>query len=126
MKKKDIQQIIAQLKKEGRTASFSELLTMVCKDKLIEIGFGDIYEQINLSDFSPNVFSVICGKIIDAHGDSLFIDCYYVDNGKLVKSGNIVLINGFNVKYITEVDGNGQLKDILLNVRSTSRIKKIQ
>lgn len=121
-KKDQIINVISSLKSENKTATFSELVSKIYKDKIIEIYFGDIYEQINLADFSPNVFISICGKIIDAHGDCLFIDSYYVDEDKEIKSGNIVTINGYNVKAILEVDGSGQLKDILLSTRSTKKI----
>jgi len=127
MKKEDVLKTIEKFKKSDKQASFSEIIAELCKDKLIEIYFGDVYEQANLSDFSQNIYSVICGKIISGYGDCLFIDCYYADDEtKQLKRGNIVIVNGFNVKAITEIDTTGRVKDIIISTKTTNRIKKYE
>ena len=123
MKKEQLAKVLSKFRTEGKTASYAEILAALYPDQLIEVYFGDVYEQINLADFSPNVYSVICGKIVEAYGDCLFIDCYYSDDGKHLKTGNIIVINGFNVKAVTVLDGKGQIKDALLNPKATARLR---
>lgn len=126
MLKKDVIKLIEKLKNEPKHKTFAETISLLYKDKYVEIYFGDVSEQLTLADFSRNIYNVVCGKVIDAYGDMLILDCAFIDdNGETKMQDNMVIVNGFNIKAITELDGTGQLKDVFMNTITSSKIRKL-
>ena len=105
--------------------SFVESVAAKLKGKIVEIYLGDVYEQINLTDVTINVNGTIVGKLIDADGDCLEMDCHYVDqDSKIPHMSNTIYINSYNIKAITEINGSGVLSDIFTKPKLSRKIVK--
>lgn len=110
--------------KEEKEHSYVEIVAKYLKDKMVEVYLGDTYEQIQLADYTTIVNSVIVGKIIDAENDCLILDSFFVNKeNNQVESGNIQFINGYNIKTISPLDGDGTLNDIFINPKRARKIK---
>lgn len=106
--------------------NFAEFLCDLYKDKVVEIYFGDEYEQINVDQISTSYPCILCGKIIGAYGNCLIINCIYVDQiTKKACLGNIICINDFHIKVIKEVDKQGMIQDTFLRNKDSIIIKSV-
>lgn len=92
------------------------------KNKLLEVGVGDEYEELVLTDHNKKINGVIYGVLKDIVEDFMVLDCYAIKDGKL-HNGNIVYINTWNVKYFTEANASGSLNDVLLSSAHSRRMK---
>lgn len=100
--------------------TYVESLVDFLKDKLVELYVGDQYEQVAYSDNTQNVSSVLVGKIVGGEGDCLIFDSLYRDKiDKKQKHGNIVYINGYNIRAACELNGSGSFRDSIVSVNDS-------
>lgn len=105
---------------------FSDELINKFKGKLIEIYIGDQYESLNFEDFSQQQNATIFGRLVDVLDRFLILSCYYVDKRtNRLKSGNLVYVNTFQIKTMTEVGDDGSLEDIFLSSKDVSKVRKL-
>lgn len=105
---------------------FSDELKDKFTGKIVEIYIGDQYETINFDECSVPQNCTIYGKLIEVLDRVIKIDCFYIDKiTKEVKYGNIVYINSFQIRAMTEVNEQGSLSDIFLSIYDTAKIKKV-
>lgn len=104
--------------------TFAELINKLWAGKVIEVYIGDTYEDIKFDDSTQKYPAVLIGKVIDAYGECLVLNCAYVEQGtKTIKFGNMVCLNERSVRTITEVDDMGILKDTFLSSRDGRIVK---
>jgi hypothetical protein len=105
--------------------TYTESLIEVLKDKIVEIYVGQQHEQTTYTDNAVNINSVICGRIVGGSGDCLIVDAYYIDHSdKLIKGGNLLYLNGYNIVSVSELNGKGSFRDAAVSVEKASRIGK--
>ena len=122
----DFKQTIQEFKSDSKKHTFAELIAKVWGNKVIEVYIGDTYEDIRYTDSTVKYVSILVGKVVDAYGECLVMNCAYVDQAtKKVKYGNIVCLNERSVRTITEVDDTGILKDTFINSRDGNIVKKV-
>ena len=116
--------VIEEFKNDAKKHSFAELIARVWGGKLVEVYIGDTYEDLKFEDSTQKCPAVLIGKMMDAYGECLVLDCAYVEQGtKVVKFGNIVCLNERSIRTITEVDGSGMLRDTFLNSKDGKVVK---
>lgn len=104
----------------------SDVLTQYFIGKYLELYIGDQVETLEFTDHSVPENCVIYGKLIEVLDRFLVFDCFYVDKkDNNVKSGNIVFINFFQIRAMSELNGVGSLGDVFLSVNDAKRIQKI-
>jgi hypothetical protein len=117
---------IAEAKSNPVKTSFAELIAKIWTGKLLEIYVGDTYEDIKYDDSTQKYAAVVIGKVIAAYGECLVLNCAYVEQGsKKICFGNLITLNERSVRFITEVDGNGILKDCFLSTRDSRIVKDL-
>jgi hypothetical protein len=104
--------------------SFSDELLQKFHGKVCEFYIGDQAETISLEETSIPQNCVIFGRLVDVLDRFIIIDCYYVDGSGKVKSGNLVYLNTFQIRVMSELDGNGSLNDVFLSCRSADKVRK--
>lgn len=93
--------------------TYAESIALNLKDKLVQIYFGDVYEETFYADNSVKTPSVLIGKVVGAEGECLILNCFFRnDDGENVL-GNVHYLNSINIQAITELDGNGTIKDAI-------------
>lgn len=105
-------------------SDIKSLLTKI-KNKYMEILVVDDYEDLVLSDFTQKVNSAIFGKVVDLIGDFLVVECLYFTADGELKTGNIIYLNTWNIKAMTELNDKGSMNDVLLGVNHARKIKKL-
>lgn len=118
----DVKNAIEHLKSDNK--SFCEFIGEILKDRLVEVYMGDKYEEVSTEQIATPYPAVFCGKVIAGYKNCLVINCSYVKNKKS-ETGNIVFLNEISIKAINEIDGNGILKDMLLNSQESVSIMKL-
>ncbi len=122
----DFQETIKSFREDGKKHTFAELIKEVWGGKIIEVYIGDTYEDIKYDDSTQKYVAILVGKVIDAYGECLIMNCAYVDQvTKTLKYGNIVCLNERSVRTITEVDESGMLKDTFLSSRDGKIVKDL-
>lgn len=115
---------INELNRENKDITFAELISQVWSGKIVEIYIGDTYEDIKYDDSTKKYASVLIGKVITAYAECIVLDCAFVDPiTKKMQFGNVVCLNERGIRTITEVDGNGLLKDTFLSSRDARIVK---
>ena len=111
-KQKTLEEIELANKRKKVKYTYAESISILLKDKLVEIHVGDNYELIKFSDTELNFPCIYIGKVVGALDDCLILNGYKIDKKSKTKSfGNYLYINGFSIKCISEVDDNGAIKD---------------
>lgn len=114
----------AKIEEKKRSVSLAEVIADIYKGKFIEIYIGETFEDIKRNDSSTKVCSVICGKVITAYAECLFVECAYLSQvSKKIEFGNIVCVNERTIRILTEVDGEGGLLDTFLSPKYVEVIK---
>lgn len=103
--------------------TFAEKINEDLNGKLVEILIGESYEELQLDQISANYPAVIVGKVIDAIGNVLILDCAYIEN-RSFKFGKKIYLNDYNITYLSEVDSKCSLEDLLLRSKDTKQILK--
>ena len=127
LKTKDIFKALENAREEekSRSVSLAEVIANIYKDKFIEIYIGETYEDIKRNDSSTKICSVICGRVITAYAECLFVECAYLSQvSKKIEFGNIVCVNERTIRILTEVDGEGGLLDTFLSPKDVETVKK--
>jgi hypothetical protein len=110
---------------EDGVKKFSDELLYKLKGKLLELYIGDQAETITYEEYSVPQNCIIYGKLVDIFDRFVVLDCYFVDGRtKQVANGNIVYINSFQIRAMTELNANGSLNDIFLDAKSSEKIRK--
>ncbi len=79
------------------------------KDKFVEIYMGDSATSLQFADCSVNQKNVVRGRLRDAIGDGLVLECE-VNHQK-----QNVLINVWSIVIIMELEGHGNISDIYID-----------
>ena len=95
------------------------------QNKPVEIYVGDQFEEVQMSDHSHQIKSVIYGFIKDVVSDFVVVDSFYDLGDGTVRTGNILFISGWQIVAITQLDGFGSLKDVFMSIKDSSKVKKI-
>lgn len=103
---------------------FSDELLIKFKGKMLEIYIGDQYETINYDDYSVPQNCIIYGKLIDVLDRMIIVDCFYVGADKEVHHNNRIYLNQFQIRAMTELNGNGSLNDIFLSAKDADKVRK--
>jgi hypothetical protein len=108
---------------DGLRKFSDELKTKI--GKVLQFYIGDQSESIDYVDFSVPQNSCIYGKLIEVLDRFVILDCYYIDQRtKQMKCENRVCLNTFQIKAMSEIDGNGSLADIFLGAKDAAKIRK--
>lgn len=89
--------------------TYSESIYDLLKGKWVEVHTGDTKHIQQYNDYTIYKKSVIRGKVVNAKGDVLVLDCIS-DKGITTKA----YLNGFGITVITEFDGTNMC-DIYLD-----------
>jgi hypothetical protein len=93
--------------------------------KMVEIYIGDQAETLDYADNSQHQNATIFGRIVEVMDRFVILDCLYVDKRtNEVAHGNLVYINLFQIRAMSEVNDTGSLDDIFLNSKDVSRVRK--
>lgn len=104
---------------------FSDELLTKFKGKIIEIYIGDQAETLNFDDYSVPQNCSIFGKLVDVLDRFVILECFYVDTkSKQVKIANKTYVNLFQIRAMTEVNGEGSLGDVFLHVNDAKTVRK--
>ncbi len=123
---KDFKDTIQEFKADGKKHTMAELVAKIWAGKVIEVYIGDTFEDIKYDDSTQKYVAILVGKVIDAYGECLVMNCVYIDQiSKSAKLGNIVCLNERSIRTITEVDGSGILKDTFLSSRDGKIVKEV-
>ena len=109
----------------GDLRKFTDELLNQYKGKILELYIGDQSETLNYDEVSVPKNCCIFGKLIDVLDRVIVLDCYYIDPSGIVRSGNKIIINSFQIRAMTEVDGNGSLGDVFLSVSAAKKIRSM-
>jgi hypothetical protein len=102
----------------------AEFLAEALRGKYVEIYLGDAYEEISTEQVSTAALAVICGRVITAYKECLVLSAATVDRKlKKLKLGNMLFINERAIRFLTEVNDDGILKDMYLKSEDTLDIK---
>lgn len=96
--------------------TYAEQLVFLLKEKTCEIHTGDTKHTQQYSDYSINKKSVVRGKIIEAYGDVLVMDCI-TNSGETTRA----YINGYAISLVTEYDGRN-VSNIYLDEDKQSKV----
>lgn len=118
--------VIDEARKEDKKVSLAEIVGRTLKNRVVEIYVGDTFEDIKYDDSTTKVVAVVVGKVIDAYAECIILDCAYADQatGKL-KFGNIICLNERAIRFLTEIDEAGLLRDIFISTRDGKLIKDL-
>jgi hypothetical protein len=108
----------------GDLQKFTDRL-LALKGKIVEFYIGDQCETINYNDYSVPKNCSIYGIITDVLDRFVAVDCFYVNKKGDLCSGNEVLINAFQIRMMTELNGRGSLADVFLDVKSADKVRKL-
>lgn len=125
-KAEEFVKVIEEARKEEKKVSLAEIVGRALKGKVVEIYVGDTFEDIKYDDSSTKIVAVVVGKVIDAYAECIVLDCAYADQntGKL-KFGNIICLNERAIRFLTEIDEVGMLRDIFISTRNGKLIKDL-
>ncbi len=117
---------IEEARKEDKKVSLAEIVGRTLKNRIVEIYVGDTYEDIKYDDSTTKVVSVVVGKVIDAYAECIILDCAFTEaaTGRL-KFGNIICLNERAIRFLTEIDEVGLLKDIFISTRDGKLVKDL-
>lgn len=123
MSEEEIKELLKTVKTKD---SFAEAIFKLYQNKLVEIYLGDEYEEITTDQIKISYPSVICGILLGASGRCLIINTAYVDrNSKIPKLGNILCLNDYHIKMITELNNYGNLQDSFIKSKDNNIIKQL-
>jgi hypothetical protein len=116
--------VISEIEKlQGSGKTFAEFLAVIFKDKFIEIYVGDAYEDLSTEQVNTSYPAVFCGKVVAAYRECLIINAASIDLSHHVHLGNMMFINERAIRALNEIDGNGNLEDMMLRSKEAMDIK---
>jgi hypothetical protein len=102
----------------------SDIMLSKYKGKIMEFYIGDQSENQEFDQVSVPQNAIIYGKLIDVFDRFILVECFYARNGE-IRSDHEVLINFFQIRVMTEVNGKGALHDIFLSSKSSDKVRKL-
>lgn len=112
------------LNSDGLRKFSDELISK--KGKIFQFYIGDQSENIEFTDYSIPQNSCIYGKIAEVLDRFVKLNCYYIDPvTKKLRSENAIWLNTFQIRAMSELDGNGSLSDVFLHSKDASKIRKL-
>lgn len=108
----------------GSLRLFSDELIHKFKGKFLELYIGDQAESVEWVDHSIPYNSSIFGKLVDVLDRFIILECLYVRDGEL-KTGNLIYINTFQIRAMSEINSSGSLKDIFLHVKDADTVRDL-
>ena len=117
----EIKNTVAECQGSGK--SFAEFLSVVFKDKFIEIYLGDAYEDVSTEQISTAYPAVVCGKVVSAYRECLILEAAYIDVHHKLKMGNMLFVSERAIRFLNEIDGNGIIEDMMLRSKESLDIK---
>lgn len=105
--------------------TYAEVIFDKLNGKLVEILIGESYEELTLDQISSHYPAVIVGKVVEACGQVLILDCLYVNN-RQHSFGKTVYLNDYSIKMLSEIDDKSTIEDLLLRGRDTRAIRKLK
>ena len=109
-----------------RRSSMAEIVGRTLKGRVVEIYVGDTFEDIKYDDCTSKSASVLVGRVIDAYAELIVLDCAYTDTTtKKLKFGNIICLNERSIRFLTEIDEKGMLRDTFINTRDGKQVKDL-
>lgn len=118
----NIKSTVGELQGSGKT--FAEFLSVLFKDKYLEIYLGDSYEEVSTEQVSTAFPAVICGKVISAYRECLIIEAFTFSKSRGSRKGNIMFLSERSIRALNELGGDFVLEDMLLRSRESSEILK--
>ncbi len=116
---------IEAVRADGKRITLAEFIARTLKDKIIEVYVGDTYETINYEESSLAYASVLVGKVVGAYAEGLILNCVYMDQvTKKLEMGNIICLSERAIRFFTELDDRGMLRDTFLNTRDGKLVKE--
>jgi hypothetical protein len=112
-----------QLNSDG-LKRISDVMLNKYKGKIMEFYIGDQSENQEFDQVSVPQNAIIYGKLIDVLDRFILVECFYVRDGQ-VRSDHEVLINFFQIRVMTELNGKGALHDIFLSSKSSDKVRKL-
>lgn len=110
-------------KLQGSGKTFAEFLAEVFLGKFVEVYVGDAYEDVSTEQVSTSYPAVFCGKVIGAYRECLMISSAFVDKSHKLQLGNILFLSERAIRALNEIDGNGNISEMMLRSQDTSHIK---
>lgn len=89
--------------------SFAEAALELYKGKVVEVNTGETRTALQFSDFSSYQKSLIRGKVVNAVGDGLVLECLCGGDT------HQVLVNCWSVTAITEIKDGRSLTDFYVD-----------
>ncbi len=118
----NIKSTVGELQGSGKT--FAEFLSVLFKDKYLEIYLGDSYEEVSTEQVSTAFPAVICGKVISAYRECLIIEAFTFSKSRGSRKGNIMFLSERSIRALNELGGDFVLQDMLLRSRESTEILK--
>ena len=84
-KQKTLEEIELANKRKKVKYTYAESISILLKDKLVEIHVGDNYELIKFSDTELNFPCIYIGKVVGALDDCLILNGYKIDSKLFIK-----------------------------------------
>ncbi len=118
--------VIEAARLEDKKVTLAEIVGRTLKGRVVEIYVGDTFEDIKYEDSTTKVVAVVIGRVIETYAECIVLDCAYADQvtGKL-KFGNVICLNERAIRFLTELDESGQIRDIFLSTRNGKLIKDL-
>lgn len=104
--------------------TYADFVVEHLKGKLVQVYFGESFEQTHYDDSSRNVPATLVGKIVGGGGECIIVDCFYLDENKDRQFGNIQFVNSYNIFTITELDGHGSFGEALANAHAWRKLHR--
>jgi len=107
-----------------KRSSMAEIVGRTLKGRIVEIYVGDTFEDIKYDDCTSKSASVLVGRVIDAYAELIVLDCAYTDQlTRKLQFGNIICLNERSIRFLTEIDEKGMLRDTFINTRDGKLLK---
>lgn len=118
-----VKDLVQEFNKTDRNKTFAEFISVLFKDKFVEIYLGDSYEEVSTEQISTSYPAVFCGKVVTAFKECLVVSSVYVEN-KTLKMGNLMFISERAIRALNEIDGKGIMEDMFLRSKESLDIKE--
>jgi len=117
--------VFASAQNSDNLRKFSDELLENFMGKICEIYIGDQAEVLQFEDYSVPQNCIIYGRLVEILDRFVKLDCYFIDKQtKQLRSGNMVFINAFQIRAMTELNSHGTLNDIFLNAKSSEKVRQ--
>jgi len=106
-----------------RDRTFAEFVSILFKDKIVEVYVGDSYEDIKLEQHSQQYPAIFCGKVVGAYKECLILMSAYSE-GNEYKMGGIFIVNERAIKALREASTKTKISDMFLDSEDSVSVAK--